>query len=401
MLFQAVLSLILANPAGASSPAPSYASDLKFLKKYVSVVELKLGSSRLAVVPKWQGRVMTSALSSSEPGFGWMNNDFIKSRTLVPHMNVYGGEDRLWLGPEGGQFSVFFKKGSKFDLTHWQTPAFMDTTPFRVVSKTASSVTCRQHATIANYSGTKFHVDVTRTVRLLSPEMAAKDLNVQLGSGIKLVGYESVNHLKNAGKAPWTEKSGLLSVWILGQLHHSPTTTVVVPYVAGSEDQLGKVANDTYFGKVPADRLIIGDKAIYFKADGQYRSKIGLNPRRAKNVLGSWDPTSGVLTIVQYTKPEGVEKYVNSMWEIQKRPFGGDCLNSYNDGPPAPGAKPLGPFYEVESSSPAAALAPGKSITHVHRTFHFSGDHDGLEAISNQVLGVSLKEVEAAFAKGN
>lgn len=74
-----------------------------------------------------------------------------------------------------------------------------------------------------------------------------------------------------------------------------------------------------------------------------------------------------------FYRPEGVTGYVNSMWEIQKEPFAGDTVNSYNDGPPSPGAKPLGPFYEIETSSAAAALQPGKSIEHIHRTFHFQG----------------------------
>jgi len=76
-------------------------------------------------------------------------------------------------------------------------------------------------------------------------------------------------------------------------------------------------------------------------------------------------------------------------------PFRGDVVNSYNDGPPAPGAKPLGPFYELETSSPAAALAPGRSLTHVHRTFHFQGERAGLDALARALLGVSLDEVEA------
>jgi hypothetical protein len=85
------------------------------------------------------------------------------------------------------------------------------------------------------------------------------------------------------------------------------------------------------------------------------------------------------------------------MWEIQKEPFAGDVVNSYNDGPPAPGAKPLGPFYELETSSPAAALDPGASLLHIHRTFHFVGDRDGLSRIAEAVLGVPLAEVESAF----
>ena len=31
-------------------------------------------------------------------------------------MNVFGGEDRFWLGPEGGQFALYFKAGDPFDL---------------------------------------------------------------------------------------------------------------------------------------------------------------------------------------------------------------------------------------------------------------------------------------------
>jgi hypothetical protein len=46
-------------------------------------------------------------------------------------------------------------------------------------------------------------------------------------------------------------------------------------------------------------------------------------------------------------------------------------LDHYNDRPPAPGKPPLGPFYEIETSSPALDLAPGQRYTHVHRTFHF------------------------------
>jgi hypothetical protein len=85
------------------------------------------------------------------------------------------------------------------------------------------------------------------------------------------------------------------------------------------------------------------------------------------------------------------------MWEIQKEPFAGDVVNSYNDGPPAPGAKPLGPFYELETSSPAAALSPGDSLTHVHRTFHFQGGEAELDALARRLLGTSLAQVKAAL----
>jgi hypothetical protein len=85
------------------------------------------------------------------------------------------------------------------------------------------------------------------------------------------------------------------------------------------------------------------------------------------------------------------------MWELQKEPYKGDVVNSYNDGPAQPGAKPLGPFYELETSSPAAALKPGASITHWHRTFHLQGPEADLDLIAKAILGVSIDEIKSTL----
>jgi len=86
----------------------------------------------------------------------------------------------------------------------------------------------------------------------------------------------------------------------------------------------GRTPNDAYFGKVPADRLLAKDGRLFFRGDGERRSKIGLSPERATGILGSYDATSKLLTIVSYTQPAGASDYVNSMWEIQKQPYRGD-----------------------------------------------------------------------------
>lgn len=57
----------------------------------------------------------------------------------------------------------------------------------------------------------------------------------------------------------------------------SPETTVFIPYSPNAE---GVVVNDDYFGKVPAERLIVDERTIYFQCDGKYRSKIGIPPGR-------------------------------------------------------------------------------------------------------------------------
>jgi hypothetical protein len=155
--------------------------------------------------------------------------------------------------------------------------------------------------------------------------------------------------------------------------------------------------NDAYFGHIPPDRLVVREGVLFFRGDGTARGKIGIPRQRALPIAGSWDAANRVLTLVQFTLPEDATDYVSSLWEIQREPYRGDVTNSYNDGPPAPGAPPLGPFYEIESSSPAAALAPGERLTHVHRTVHLQGDPSALDAIARAALGVGIAEIAAAF----
>jgi hypothetical protein len=247
-----------------------------------------------------------------------------------------------------------------------------------------------------NYSGTTLALDVDRTIRLLNE--VDRRLDIELGSETKVVAFESENTITNSGEKAWSKETGLLSIWILGMFNPSPSTTIVIPFVEGAEATLGPIVNDAYFGKVPGDRLRQEPGVMFFRGDGEYRGKIGVSRHRAVEIVGSYDGESGVLTLVHYSLLEGTTDYVNSMWEIQDEPFAGDVVNSYNDGPPEPGAKPLGPFYELETSSAAAELAPGESLTHVHQTFHFQGPVDELDAIAQTTLNVSLEQITAAFS---
>jgi hypothetical protein len=96
----------------------TYQSDFNFLTEHTRVIELTNESgARVAVTPEWQERVMTSTLPNSDgPGFGWLNRLFIAARKDDPKFNNYGGEDRFWLGPEAGQFGLWFRPGDRFTL---------------------------------------------------------------------------------------------------------------------------------------------------------------------------------------------------------------------------------------------------------------------------------------------
>jgi len=402
-IWQVLIALSVLLIAGCSQEQKkmmTFGEDVEFLKKYTDVVvlgDLSAGVG-VAVAAAYQGRVMTST-AAGEGGlsFGWINKELIASRKVLPQINVYGGEDRFWMGPEGGQFAIFFDKGVAFDFEHWQTPAVIDTEPFEMISSTSDTATFSHKAKLKNWTGTEFEIQIDRVVRVLSKEDAEGKLGVRLPGSVKLVVYESDNKLTNTGDVAWKKETGLLSIWILSMFNPSLETTIVIPFKAGPEEQLGPIVNDAYFGKVPADRLVVKENVLFFKGDGQSRGKIGISPKRAEGVFGSYDAANNVLTLVQYTKPAGAVDYVNSMWEYQKEPFSGDVVNSYNDGPPAPGKEALGPFYELETSSPAVELKAGQSINHIHRVFHLVGSESELDRIAQATLKVSLDEIKKAF----
>jgi len=376
-----------------------FKDDVAFLKQHTNVVVLsgKDKLSQVAVNPDLQGRIMTSTAAGLDGlSFGWINRELIASGQNNSHINAFGGEDRFWLGPEGGQFSIFFKNGVAFDLEHWFTPPPINEGAYDIVTQEEDRIHFRKSMHLVNYSNTEFDLEANRLVRLLD-EQEVSGLGIAVPKGVKSVAFQSENKITNIGANAWIKDTGLLSIWILGMFNPSPTTTVVIPFKPGPDTELGPIVNDAYFGKVPADRLVIKEDVLFFKGDGKHRSKIGISPKRVKPFLGSYDAANRVLTIVYLTLPENATDYVNSMWQIQDNPFGGDAVNSYNDGPAAPGAKPLGPFYELESSSPAAALQPGETLAHVHTTMHFQGDEKALNEIARQVLGVEISEIKNVF----
>jgi len=379
----------------------TYANDVAFMANYIDLIELSEDSnkSKVAISAALQGRVMTSsALGANGRSYGWINRELFKSQDTLEHINVFGGEERFWLGPEGGQYSIFFKKGAEFTLDDWYAPRLIDLEPFEVKSVSSDNAVFTKQASLTNYSGFKFDLGIERKVSILSQKELQRALDLDsLPDDIKTVAYQTTNTITNVGQLDWKKETGLLSIWLLGMYNHTPHTTVLIPFVQGKEAELGKVVNDNYFGKVPSDRLLVNEGVIYFKGDGEYRSKIGLSPQRAKDIAGSYDSENGVLTIVKYNKPKNKTDYVNSMWEIQEEPYSGDVINAYNDGAPEPGAEPLGPFYELETSSPALDLKSGESETHIQWTCHIEGDEEKLKPIIKQLFGVSVEEIKKAF----
>ncbi|MEP6684082.1 MAG: DUF6786 family protein [Parafilimonas sp.] len=370
----------------------TYGYDAAFIKKIAhDAIELQHDDAKVLLCAAYQGRVFTStAAGDSGTSFGWLNYNLLSSGEKKKQFNPVGGEERFWLGPEGGQYSIYFKKDDPFDFEHWQVPALIDTEKYNIVQSNKTSATFSLSSSVTNYSGTTFNLNIIRKIQLLDKNSIEQKLNTSIPDNIKTVAFESINHIKNTGDITWTKDNGLVSIWLAGMFSTSEETKVVIPFLPIKN--IHNFITDDYFEKIDSSRLIIKDSVLYFRCDGKSRGKIGLAPELAKPFICSYDFKKNVLTVV-IAEVHKDGNYVNSKWELQKDPYKGDVINSYNDGPLIDGTQ-MGPFYEIESSSPAKELKAGETLEYRQTTMHLQGDYSTLKNLVKQLINVDLDDVK-------
>ncbi len=374
----------------SSAPVTSFAADVEFLEQHGQVTLLSAAhGGRVAVSPQYQARVMTSAVGASGRSLGWVNRAQIASGKTGTSFDNYGGEDRFWLGPEGGQFSVFFAPGAPFELSHWQTPGGFQEGSWDIAARGAGFVSFERSFSVKNHSGADFDVAVKRRVELVEAAQVTHALGIAIPDQVEWVAYRSDNQLSNVGARSWTPETGLISIWSLGMFVPADDTWVIAPFERSGR---GAVVSSDYFGALSSPRLQVDQErgVVLFLADGRYRSKIGLSQSRSRPIAASYTRSERRLSIIRYSLLTEPRPYVNSKWEIQAEPFAGDLFNAYNHGTLDAGKLADVRFYELESSSPGAVLEPGQALSHQHQTFHFVADEAALDAIATQVLGLSL-----------
>ena len=287
-----------AQTAAGTDMAKSYAQAHDFLKKHTPVIELTgEANQRVAICPDYQGRIMTSSFAGDRgASLGWINYDFITAGKHDPAFNNYGGEDRFWLGPEGGQYALWFKLEEKQVVKNWFTPSALNTGAFRVISHNATSCRLARRARATNASEYTFDLEVEpqcvwstsnssrhRSASWRPMKFARRKLRA---FALPYVGFETVNTAKNVGPTAWDTLSGMVSIWTLGQFPSGDQTVIIVPYKPGSDAELGQVVQSDYFGTVPDDRLKVTPSAVLFRADGKFRAKLGTSQKRAPPLRG-------------------------------------------------------------------------------------------------------------------
>src|SRR6187551_3332257 len=106
-----------------SPPAKTFEEDVAFLAQHGQIKVLSAeNGGRIAVSSQYQARVMTSAVGAGKPSLGFINRRFIEAGQTGTAFDNYGGEDRFWLGPEGGQYGLYFPASKPFSFDFWQAP---------------------------------------------------------------------------------------------------------------------------------------------------------------------------------------------------------------------------------------------------------------------------------------
>lgn len=376
----------------------TFGYDVNYLSDKDSLIILKSddGNAQIIVSAKYQAKVFTSTATGLDgTSLGFVNYKFFDAGLVDERMNGFGGENRLWLGPEGGQYSIFFEPGAEQNVDNWHTPKPIDIEPWEVKNASDKEVELAKYMELKNFKGNTLNIAVDRKVTLMSNMQIAKNIDMPLPDNVKAVAYITDNKITNKNDYEWTAETGTVCIWMLDMFNPSDSAVTVIPYNEGDEKQIGKIATTDYFGEIPADRIKTENGILYFRTDGKFRSKIGMSAARTTSVAGNYDPIAKRLTITTFELDKD-KVYLNQEWNPERNPLIGDALNAYNDGPMADGSI-MGPFLELESSSPAAFLKPNETLSHIHNVYHFVGDEAGLSVIAEKMLGVKLAEVKKVF----
>lgn len=365
----------------------TFSEDVQFLEQYTKTITLKSsdGSQQILVAPEYQGRIMTSTTSGdSGKSHGWINYAFIEQEKQDPNINPYGGMDRLWLGPLGSQYTLYYQ-GKEFDDKYWHVPHDFDRKPFEVIRQGDDFVEMKCEMKFSNFVKTPFHIDINRKVVLFSKAQIETNLNLQMPKDVQVVGYETLNTLTNLGAA-WNFDKGTLALWNLAQLLGNENTAVIIPLKNNSN------SINSYLVEIPKERMTYLNKVLLFKGDGKFRSKIGIPPEMTIPLFGSLDLENNILTIIQF-QFENDHRYFNSDLGFQDNPYEGDVISVYNNDPEMVVGKRIHSFFELESASAMKALKKSEFMEHYHRTYVIEGNQELLFKLCNELFQSDKKQI--------
>lgn len=380
-----LLLFVLSCQSNTEYQKGTFGYDFSFLKKHIDPIILSNSNSKIIVSPKLQGRVLSSTSNGMfGKSYGWLNYKLIESEKFRVGGNGFGGEDRFWLGPIGSKFSLYYN-GKEIESDNWYVPKAIDIETYNVVKKTTSEIEFEKKLKLVNNINTNFNIKLNRQIKLFSISEIEKDLEIEISKNIKVVGFQSKNSIENIGN-DWIEKNGIIAPWILGMFQGTHKSIGIFPVNKKENDSL---TIQKYLAEIDKDKLVCSDSAVFYKTDGAYRSKIGINKINAKPIFGNIDFKNKVLTIITF-KFNNKGNYLNCDEYNHSELYKGDVVSCYNN----ISENNVSTFFELESAASAKVLKNGERNIHWHNTYHFEGPMTDLEHIAKKLLGVSLKALK-------
>lgn len=307
-------------------------------------VLLEKGDLRVLVSPRNQGRVLVAEKEGE--CFGWVNLEALKNG------RGGGGLDRFWFGPDGSQFTVFFRPGAPLEEGNWRVPDEVAGGEMTVTKRGEEFLEMERDIEVKNHLGTEFRVRLLRTVSLSN-------------RGLKVT-----NVVTNLGE-DWSEERGLLAIWNLASLQGRETTRVIFPV-----QEVEKVQR--YFEPFREGQLHLKNGRASFRCSGNWRSKIGLKREDCAGFLSvreERDSSDLVILTMRYAVGTG-QRYPHAERGPQKRPYAGDLMNVYNHGTLDRSPLAEAAFYELESASAMPELRQGESFSHWQELDFLPGEED-------------------------
>ncbi len=352
---------------------------------------------RVVCAPALVGRVMSCTFDSAAgDALGWIGQDAISGKRSDPVFNNFGGEERIWFGPEGSQFGLHFTS-SELKPSDYRVQPAMSSQPYELVPSPAdrSQAVMQARVQISNLAGTTFHLQVRRVVSIVE----SCPFSLGAGEKVECIGFQSETTVRNVGGEAIRPETGLLSCWTPGLHPSSRGSVIIIPFNEGSNEELGPAIREDYIshlcphGRLPAESWCLADDYAAFKSDGNCRAKVSVARARAVNRLGSYNVETHELIINQFELYSELP-YVGAYWRTLSASelLDGEAVSCYIDGPDENGAGGSN-FYELETLSPALALASGEEFTHRNRVFHLRGDVRWIDAIAQRALHASLNAV--------
>lgn len=187
--------------------------------------------------------------------------------------------------------------------------------------------------------------------------------------------------MQNTGRKPWRKETGAVSIWTLGQFAAHERSVVIMPYRAGSVEDLGPPLSTEYFriqtrdGKpTKAKYWTVSENVVLLKASGMVQTKLELMARRSVGRIASIDLQCGSMCILEFDAYPELQYVASYPLPYAGDPYRGGAASAFVL------SNQLGaaPFYELECCSPALFLQPGEKHGHRARTYRLRGNREAL-----------------------